>query len=48
MSFGSGAALGQETSVQRVPSSQVDCVPNVRLEGCGLKGRIHFLKAAML
>lgn len=49
MSLGSGAALGQETATQRVPSStQMDCVPNVHLEGCGLKDRIHFPKEVTL
>ena len=49
MSLGSGAALGQETATQRVPSStQMDCVPNVHLEGCGLKDRIHFPKSVFL
>lgn len=48
MSFGCGAALGQETLILRVPSSQTDCVPYVHLEACGLKGRMHFPKEVML
>jgi hypothetical protein len=40
--FGREAALEQETLIQLFPALQSDCVPNVHLEGCGLKGRCIF------